>query len=303
MDRDDTLMDIAERHDGLIVRTDVGRAGLSSDQWLRRVEHGVWRDMAPGVWRHRATPDTWQLRARAGLRWLGRDAALYGRTAAAWWGIDARPVPIVEFVVPRARRAVDGPFVVHTTIEWDPRQLLHRDGVRLTDAIRSIIDMAGTEPSAEAIEKVIDEATRQRLLTLGRLGARIGELGGRGRPGTTALRALLLDSGGESYLERRFLGLVRRANLPRPSCQVVHRSGGRTIARVDFLFPRTNIVVEVSGRLGHVSDRERQRDARRRNELQRTGRIVLEFTTADVLDGKEYVVTTLRSWMPVRVAA
>jgi hypothetical protein len=295
MHRDDALMDIAERHHRLIVRSDVSAVGLSSDQWGRRLERGIWRTMAPGVWCHRATPDTWRLRARAGAVWLGADAALYGRSAAAWWGIDALPPQSVEFVVPRGRRSVDGPFVVHTTTEWCAADLLRHDGLRVTTAIRTVIDMAGSEPSASAIERVIDEAIRQRLLTLPRLIRRAGELGQGGRRGTAVLRSLLLDSGGESYLERRFLGLVRRAGLPRPACQVVDRSDGRLIARVDFLFRGTNVVVEVSGRLGHVSDRDRQRDARRRNELQLAGRIVLEFTTADVLDQMDYVIDTLRS--------
>jgi hypothetical protein len=302
VDRDDALMDLSDRHDGLIVRADVTRVGLSSDQWIRRTDRGVWRELAPGVWRHRATPDTWQLRARAGLRWLGKDAALFGRTAAAWWGIDSRPPVLVEFVVPRRRRSVAGSFVVHTTTRWDTRELVRRDGLRLTNATRSIIDMASSESSAVAIETAIDEATRQRLVTLGRLVERATDLGGRGRPGTVLLRSLLMDSGGESHLERRFLTLVRRAGLPRPTCQVVHRNDGRNVARVDFLFPGTNIVVEVTGRLGHVSDRDRQRDARRRNELQRAGRVVLEFTTADVLDATDGLVATLRSWLPVPVS-
>jgi very-short-patch-repair endonuclease len=106
------------------------------------------------------------------------------------------------------------------------------------------------------------------------------------------LKALLLDSGGESYLERRFLRLLRRAGLQRPTCQVVHRYD--RVIRVDFQFPNTNVIVEVSGRLGHTSDGARQRDARRRNALQRAGWLVLEFTTADVLDDVPYVVTTLR---------
>ncbi|MCU1359322.1 MAG: hypothetical protein JWN99_611, partial [Ilumatobacteraceae bacterium] len=61
----------------------------------------------------------------------------------------------------------------------------------------------------------------------------------------------------------------------------------------DFQFRGTNLIVEVSGRLGHVSDRDRQRDARRRNALQASGNIVLEFTTADVLDAQPYVIETV----------
>ena len=89
------------------------------------------------------------------------------------------------------------------------------------------------------------------------LGGRVRSVwpnSGRGFPGTERLRGLLLDSGGDSYLERRFLGLVRTAGLPKPTCQVVHRVDGKRIARVDFQFPDTKIIVEVSGRLGHVID-------------------------------------------------
>jgi len=48
------------------------------------------------------------------------------------------------------------------------------------------------------------------------------------------------------------------------------------------------------GRRGHVSDRERAKDARRRNELQALGLIVLEFTTHQVETQPGYVLATLR---------
>jgi very-short-patch-repair endonuclease len=55
------------------------------------------------------------------------------------------------------------------------------------------------------------------------------------------------------------------------------------------------VVVEVSGRFGHTSDRDRQKDARRRNALQQLGKAFLEFTTIDVLLSPEYVLATLRT--------
>src|SRR5207342_473290 len=109
-----------------------------------------------------------------------------------------------------------------------------------------------------------------------------------GRPGIALLREILLDSGGESFLERRFLNLMRTAGLPRPTCQVAYATNGM-VMRVDFEFQPTNVVVEVTGRLGHTSDRDRQKDARRRNALQQLGKEVLEFTTVDVLSAPDYV--------------
>ncbi len=74
------------------------------------------------------------------------------------------------------------------------------------------------------------------------------------------------------------LGLLRRAGLPQPRTQVIHRRDGKTYARVDFMFDEQAIVVEVSGRKGHTSPSERARDASRRNELQDVGRLVYEYT-------------------------
>lgn len=289
---DDELLELAERQHWLVSRADVANV-MTSRQWCRRVDDGVWAPVAPGIWRHRATPLDWKLQARAGVRSLGAQSALHGRTAVAWWGLGDMAGSDVEFVVPRSRRSRPFPFVVHVTGLWEPRDLMIRDGVRVTSATRTVVDLAAGTTTARAIEDVIDAAVHRRLTTFSTLRTRVGALCGRGFPGSERLSALLLDSGGESYLERKFLTLVRRAGLPRPSCQVVHRADGVHIARVDFQFAGTNVIVEVTGRLGHVSDRDRQRDARRRNALQLSGHIVLEFTTADVLDAQGYVVTTL----------
>jgi very-short-patch-repair endonuclease len=179
------------------------------------------------------------------------------------------------------------------TSRWSSADVVRHDGIRTTTATRAIIDFAASVPPAAALEAAIDSAIRLRRTALPRLFARMNELSGKGMSGVALLRELMLDSGGESHLERRFLRLLRVSGLPRPLTQVVFRAGTRFVARVDFLFPRRNLVVEVSGRLGHSSDRDRQRDARRRNELQMEGFSILEFTTADIIDDAGHVVRTL----------
>lgn len=123
---------------------------------------------------------------------------------------------------------------------------------------------------------------------------------GRRRHGCALVRELLLDTGGESHLERRFLTLVRHAGLPRPSCQVTFRASTGRPLRVDFLFD--HVIVEVSGRLGHSSDTDRRRAGRRRVELEDQGCRVIEFTTSDVIDDPEYVIRTLRRALSVSAA-
>jgi very-short-patch-repair endonuclease len=104
---------------------------------------------------------------------------------------------------------------------------------------------------------------------------------------------MITDSGGHTMLERRFLELVREAGLPRPRTQVVFRSDGRHVARVDFLFDHVGVVVEVSGQKGHASPSERARDAQRRNELQDLGLRVFEYTWDDVTGTPQMVRNTL----------
>jgi very-short-patch-repair endonuclease/alkylated DNA nucleotide flippase Atl1 len=287
---DGVLIDISRVHHHLVGLEMVRRSGLTDRQWRRRVTSGEWVEMYPGVWRHAATPPTWDLRVRAAARWLGDDAALAGVSAARWWGLDGfAEVDEVEFVVPRSRRSTSG-IALHTVTVWEPRDLLRKEGIRLTNVIRTVIDMAGHGVRARQLESAIDSGARLRLMPIERLRERLSELSGSGRGGVRLLRELLLDSGGESDLERRFLRLMRANGLPRPSTQVaLTREQGRAM-RVDFLFREANLVVEVSGRLGHTSDRDRRDDTRRRNALTDQGMIVKEFTTVDVVGDPEYVV-------------
>ena len=153
-----------------------------------------------------------------------------------------------EFLVPRSRRSIPNWMTIHTTTRWDRRDIINHDGVRTCSATRAIIDLATQTRSARDLERAIDSAIRLRQTALSRLQMRLRGLSGHGRHGCRLLRELLLDSGGESFLERRFLKVVRESGLPRPECQVVFRADGITVARVDFRFPGTNVVVEVSGR-------------------------------------------------------
>ena len=82
-----------------------------------------------------------------------------------------------------------------------------------------------------------------------------------------------------SYLERRFLALVRRAGLPMPRTQVTYRL--ERVVRVDAVWPDEWVVAEVMGHRFHCTALDLQRDAQRRNELQDIGFEVLEFPTVD----------------------
>lgn len=291
----------AARQHHLVTVADVRRLGISEHRWRTMRDQGWWEAVSPSHYRHASTPDSLELRVRAGLGWLGKDAALFGTTALWWMGAEVDPPDKPEFLVPRIRRSLATGMTIHTTTVWEPIDLSRHRGLRTTTGARAIIDMAGTTSIARRLEQAIDSAVAARRTSFPQLERRLAALDGRGRPGCSLLRELLLDSGGESRLERRFLRLVRLAHLPRPRCQVSFRGSTGRPLRVDFLFDR--LVVEVSGRLGHVSDRDRQRDARRRIALQQQGHTVIEFTTADVIDDPEHVLRSLRHALHVTTSS
>ncbi len=291
------LVELAATQHHLVTSGDVRRIGISDHRWRVMRDEGWWLPVSPSHFRHASTPVTLELRIRAGLGWLGRDAHLFGSTALWWAGVDVDEPRRPEFLVPRAGRGTVTGMTLHTSTRWDAIDFTRHRGLRTTTAARAILDMASGTPRARLLETAIDSAVSLRRTSFPTLERRLRSLDGKGRHGCALVRELLLDTGGESHLERRFLALVRRAGMPRPRCQVTFRTTTGRPVRVDFLFG--SVVVEVSGRLGHTSDTDRRRAGRRRVELEDQGCRVIEFTTSDVIDDPEYVRRTLRKALSV----
>lgn len=284
----------AEQH-GAISLIQLNGLEVSRRQRLRALHDGWLTTVAPGVYVVAGSVDSVERRLHTGLLRLGPDAVVSHEAAARLHRFDRTPPNAVEFTVPRAQRSGGGGLCVRSTETFGPTDRVRVGGFPCTSATRTVIDLARIGRPRVRVEAAIDSAVRSGASSPIVLARRLDELRTTGWRGARLIDALLPDSGGHSPLERRFLRLIRTAGLPRPSTQVVHRSGSRTIARVDFCFSEQDVVVEVSGRLGHVSDVDRARDAQRRNELQAAGREVLEFTRTQVEDRPEYVVATVRA--------
>jgi hypothetical protein len=139
----------------------------------------------------------------------------------------------------------------------------------------------------------LDSAVRQRLTAPSVIARRLDDLGRRGRPGIAEFDEVMNSAGVESWLERRFLELLDGLPLPKPELQRTYRSDGDHVARVDFDFFPLPVIVEVGGRRGYLNASERRRQEHRRNQLQLLGKTVYFFTTEDVTQDPEYVLTTL----------
>jgi hypothetical protein len=159
---------------------------------------------------------------------------------------------------------------------------------RLTAGARTIIDIA-SRVNERQLSAAIGSAVRDGWTSEEVLAQRVGDQ--VGRRGTGILRRAVIGPVGHSYLERRFLALVRDAGIPAPRTQVTYQ-GDRTI-RVDALWDIETLVVEVMGHRYHCTAADLQRDAQRRAELQELGFEVFEFTYADIARRPAYVVSRL----------
>jgi very-short-patch-repair endonuclease len=93
-----------------------------------------------------------------------------------------------------------------------------------------------------------------------------------------------------SELERAFLRLIGRADLPKPE---VNAKVGPY--RVDFLWRTDRVVVETDGFAHHSSRASFESDRARDRELQRRGFVVLRFTYREVTNEPGSVVASLRA--------
>lgn len=149
------------------------------------------------------------------------------------------------------------------------------------------------DDTRDEVAAALHSAVRFGRTTPAVVQRRLAAVRHQGRPGLAVLDDVLADAGIQSWLERRFVRPVRAAGLPTPAVQRVDRRDGRHVARVDFDFAPLPVIVEVGGQKGYLTRRERQRQERRRTELQLLGKVVYFFTYEDVTADVAYVIGTL----------
>lgn len=308
------LHQLLESQAGVASYDQLRRLGLGDGEVSHLRRSGALVSIYQGVYRGAGVPDSWLVRLVGSTLFLSGRAIAGLATAARLHALPGfEHDDTVEFVRISESRGIGGRVTVHTSRRPDavdrcrlpipgleaagiPRALRGVGVLRSIDATtptRTVIDLS-SRLAVPALSRLLDSTISLRKTSVDLLAERLESLRDSGVSGVRRMDQVLIDSGVESWLERRFLELLRESGLPRPRCQVVFKEGTKTIARVDFLFDGTRVVVEVSGRRGHVTDAERRKDARRRNDLQRAGMVVIEFVTSDIVNEPGYVVMTLR---------
>lgn len=290
------IVDAAERQHGVISESQLDELGVSARRRRQFVDGARLIKTAPRVWMIAGSAVTWEQRLHRGLLSLGPRSWVSDEAAAFLHGLDRSRAEQVEFLVWRSAKDPVLGETVHSTRRWTPSDAVEIGGFRVTSATRTIFDLANHGAHDDRVAAAIDSAVRFGLSSPEAIRRRLESIRTRGMAGVRAVERLLEHAGGHTMLERRFLEVVAAAGLPTPELQVEFRDphDDHFVARVDFYFRSRNVVVEVTGVVGHSSPEERARDAQRRNELQELGVRVFEFTWEDVTKRTWYVVSQLR---------
>ena len=224
-----------------------------------------------------------------------KTAVIAGRSAAVLHKLDGFGCGPVEVWAPRSYRNRASAAV--TKVSGRPlliRDAITIDGIRCVTAERLIVDSLLFRFAKAEVHNAIDSAIRMRLVNEKRLYQRIVDDLPSNAPHRQQLIGAVVDSGGESTLERRFLALIRRAGLPRPQLRCIYLAGTRTLARVDAEFAN-GLIVELAGHGTHSTRVQRQRDAQRHTELTLLDKRVITFTYDDVYGRPGWVLDILRA--------
>lgn len=301
---DDRAAAVAAAQHGVITLGQVRAAGMTPAMAATRVRSGVWVRAHPGTYRVRGAPETWRQRVMAACL-AGDGAASHDTALALLLGWAREPLP-VEITVPVTRRPRLRGVVVHRARRLEGGDLARVDGIRVTRAHRTLLDVAGRY-EADELERLLDEVLRRGALP-DRLGERLRDPAARTRKGAGTLRELVEHRCGgdrvtESDLETGFLQLLRRFRVPRPVSQHEVRHSGRLVARVDFAYPELRVALELDGYRWHAGRTRFDADRTRQNALEALGWTVLRFTWRDVHDHPEETVAVVWAVLGGRVPA
>ena len=193
-------------------------------------------------------------------------------------------------VLSRGGRRPRGGLSVHRCPTLREADLTQREGIPVTNPIRTLIDIAAVLDQRR-LEAAVNEADKLSLTDPEELRTAISEC--PRIAGVGALRKLLDRRTfvlTDSELERRFVPIARKAGLGRPMTR--HILNGY---RVDFYWPQLGLVVETDGLRYHRTAAQQTRDRERDQAHTAAGLTSLRFSHAQIRYEPARVCQTLRA--------
>jgi hypothetical protein len=221
----------------------------------------------------------------AAVLYAGEGSTLSHATALWWYGILDRKPFNIDVSTPERHRSRKG---VRVHARRDLERHWER-GLPVTSVAQALLDFAASAPFRR-VRYAVAQAEYHDLLDL----EEIGQILGRGKPGSAKLRRALERhlpqlARTRSELERVFLPLLEGGGIPVPEINV-------TVAGVlvDAVWRDSRVVVELDGHRGHRTRAQIERDRRNDLRLRAAGYTVIRYTWEQVSAEPDAVLADLR---------
>jgi len=282
----------ARRQHGLFTAEQARAVGISPALIKRLVASRELVVVDYGVYASVLTPPSWHQQLLGVC--LASPAVASHRSAGALWRGPDMLQELLEVTAVRHLRRSSQDVVWHESFFLDDRDVTEIDGIPVTSATRTVLDLAGVLDDDHLV-RVLDDFLRRHVTSIEKLGKELERMGPR-RPGARRMRAVLERRIGvtvpESDLETVFESLLRRNGLPDPDRQVwVETAAGPF--RIDFAYIKYRIGMEPMGRRFHADTWEQ--DMARLAALSALDWQVLPYSDFDVRSREHLVVDGVRS--------
>lgn len=312
---DEHIARIAQRQHGAFSASQI--PAVSRSQIQTRISTGRWKRVCKTVFVISGAPDTWEQRLWVKLLIAGPGAVVGLRSAAFLHGIrDAARGPL-DIIQPETTVPKKKPRTSRRSTRLPAHHVTRVRGFPVTTPERTLCDLAGITSwkrrrrglvylAEERVERALDHALSQQLVTFRSLTRAHRELAGRGRAGTCLMRKFLEERGEkyvatDSELEDVFVALVEKYNLPKPERQVHMGSQERRIGRVDFYYSDARLVVEADSQAFHGQRSQMIHDHKRDMELLAAGWQVLRVDWWQLTEEAVEVARLLRQILARRL--
>lgn len=295
------IYSLATKQDGVLTRRQLIAEGVSAHQVGSRVRNRSLRKLYAGVYAFGHASLTPRARQRAAVMAGGPNAVLSHRSAASVLGLlpQTSKLEVIRSSSPdphrpppaHASRSIHPGLKIHRTRSLHPGEIVTRHGMRMTSPVRTMINLAETEPP-----KTLDTAIRRGVdngcLDLVELTSALDR--SRGRKGIAKLRnvveqwmpATLMSRSG---LEVEVADVCREQGIPDPIINDFVCGH-----EVDIQFEGSKILVEADGGAFHRSRADRHRDYTKMLDLLAAGFTVLRVDEKMLSEGRAEFGATLR---------
>lgn len=299
-ERERLLYALARDQRGVFTLKQATACGFPPSTIRARAARGVYETIHPGVFGIAGSEDSWRRRVIAAALSTPTPGAASHRTAAYLWGMMSLRPDAIEVVTSRHRRLERPDFVVHESKDLVASDLAVVDGIPVTSADRTVVDLGASAPPW-LVERCLDSGLRKELFTAWQVRCFVARVARPGRTGVGTIRPLVeerleWDSLTDSDLEDLLRAVIKQSPHPMPEPQFkVFESSGDFVGRFDFAYPQRLAILEGDSLRYHRDPVSFERDREKQNRVHALGWTVYRFTWRQLVDDPESVLAIIEA--------